>query len=187
MISEHIARRYVKALFEAAQSTGDAAALSPLLQQLQELFRDHQDLRTALTNPQLPDQKKRSLLAQVVGGDIPPLLQRFLTLLLAKRRLDVLEAAGTVYKELLDETAGVRHGQVITALPLSPDHQQRLTEALSRKFGGQVVLETVIDPAVIGGVAVRVGDVLIDGTLQRRLADLKERFAGANRASRRQI
>ncbi|MEI6499846.1 MAG: ATP synthase F1 subunit delta [Armatimonadota bacterium] len=179
MISESVARRYVKAVFGVASDSGQAEALAPLLQELEELFRGHDDLRAVLSNPRLPDARKQSLLLRLLGEDAPDLLQRFLTLLVDKRRIDVLRYAGSLYHELLDEAAGVRHARVVTALPLGAQQEQALVDVLSRQLDCTITVESRVDPEVIGGVSVRVGDLLIDGTLRRRLEELRVKVTGA--------
>ena len=179
MISESIARRYVRAVFGVASDSGQAEALAPLLQGLEGLFRGHDDLRAMLSNPRLPDAKKHSVLLRLLGDEAPDLLQRFLTLLLDKRRIDVLRYAGSLYRELLDEAAGLRHARVVTALPLGAQQEQQLIEMLSRRLDCKITVESHVDPEVIGGVSVKVGDLLIDGTIRRRLEELRARVTGA--------
>ncbi|MEN6304143.1 MAG: ATP synthase F1 subunit delta [Armatimonadia bacterium] len=178
MISETVTRRYVKALFEAAQATGQVAALAPYLTGLQDLWLSRDDLRATMLSPRLPVDKKRSVLMRLIGDGAPTLMQRFLGLLLDKRRIEVLAASGTIYDELQDEAAGVRHAHVVSAVPLSADQQQRLTETLSESLQAQIVVSSAVDPAVIGGLRVRVGDVLIDGTIRNRLEGLRKQLAG---------
>lgn len=179
MISESVARRYIKSLFEVAREEKQADALAPVLQGLQSLYLERADLRAVLMNPRLPDARKRAVLLGLVGDNPPELLQRFLDLLLAKRRIDVLRYAGLVYQELLDEAAGVRHAQVVAAFPLDQAQERQLGEVLSRKLGATVTVESRVDPAVIGGLMVKVGDLLIDGTIRRRLEQLRDRVTGA--------
>lgn len=178
MISESVARRYVKALFQAAQEGGQADALAPLLQGLQSLYHGNDALRAALSNPRLPDANKRAVVLKLVGDNPPDLLERFVSLLLAKRRIEVLRHAGSVYQELLDEAAGVRHAQVVAAFPLGKEQEQQLADLLSRQLGAAITVESRVDPAVIGGLSVKVGDLLIDGTIRRRLEQLREKVTG---------
>lgn len=173
----------MKALFQAAREDGQAEALAPLLQGLQALYHGHPELRAALMNPRLPDARKQAVLLGLVGDTPPDLLQRFLALLLAKRRVEVLRHAGSVYSELLDQAAGVRHAQVVAAFPLAAEQTQQLADLLSRQLGASVTIESRVDPAVIGGLSVKVGDLLIDGTIRRRLEQLRERVTGGRGSS----
>lgn len=178
MIRETVAKRYVKALFGAASDSGEAETLASTLTGLQGLFQSNKDLRSALVNPRLPDERKRAVLLRLAGEDAPVLLQRFLTLLLAKRRIEVLGLAGSLYTQLVEAAAGVRHASVVTALPLTADQEQRLVDTLAKQFGCQITLQSSVDPAIIGGVAVKVGDILIDGSIRHRLEQLREQVAG---------
>lgn len=183
MISESVARRYIKALFSVAGESGQGDVLGQLLPPLQELYRGHEGLRAVLNNPRLTDAKKHDVVLKLLGVPAPELLRRFLDLLLQKRRIGVLAHAGSIFTELQDEAAGVRHAAVVAALPMSETQEQRLAEVLSKHLGCRVITEVRVDPAVIGGVAVQVGDLLIDGTIRRRLEELRERFSGAQRVA----
>jgi len=176
MISERVARRYVKALFDLALEAGQADVVGPVLHDLQQLYHVHLKLRNALNDPRLAQDKKRALLLRLMGPDAPPLLQRFAALLAEKHRLGVLQHAGTIFARLQDEAAGIRHAEVRSALPLSEDQQFRLQDALSGLLGLTVVLTTQVDPAVIGGVSVKAGDMLIDGSIRGRLQGLLHEF-----------
>lgn len=181
MISETVATRYVKALLSVAAESGTAEGLAAPLRTLQALFLGHEELRAVLSNPRLPDERKRAVLLRVLGEDVPALLERFLDLLLRKRRLDVLAHAGSLYRELLDEAAGLQHAEVVTAFPLAPEDQERLAAALSARLQAQVLVEARVDPELIGGLAVKVGDVLVDGTISRRLREMRRRLSGQRR------
>lgn len=178
MISETVTRRYVKALFGAAQASGQVAAVAPYLTGLQELWLAQDELRASMMSPRLPVEKKRSVLKRLIGDTAPTLVQRFVSLLLDKGRIEVLAGGGTIYNELQDEAAGVRHAHVLSAVPLSAEQQQRLIETLSQSLQAQIVISSAVDPDVIGGLRVRVGDVLIDGTIRRRLEGLRKQLAG---------
>lgn len=169
MISERIARRYVRALFGLAGETGVANRIAPELRELQALYRSHSGLRNSMADPRLPQAKKREILRQLLGPDVPRLLIRFIDLLVNKRRLEVLHYAGDLFAQLQDEAAGIRHGHVVSALPLTESQRERLTGTLSRLLDLRVVLTEQVDPMVIGGVMVKVGDLLIDGTIRSRL------------------
>lgn len=172
MLSERIARRYVRALFAQAAEEGLVDRIRPELAELQQLYREHTGLRNTLRDPHLPLEGKRDLLLKLLGEGIPPLLQRFIELLVQKRRLGVLHWAGDLFAELQDEAAGLRQARVVSAMPLTDEQQERLRTTLSRLLGLQIVLTAVVDPAVIGGIMVKVGDLVIDGSIRSRLQGL---------------
>ena len=176
MISERIARRYVAALFGLAHEAGVADQVGVTLHEVQQMYRLHARLRNALSDPRLPHDKKRAVLLRLMGPDAPPLLARFADLLIEKHRLGVLHHAGTIFARLQDEAAGIRHAEVRSALPLSDEQHLRLQEALSDLLGLRIVLSARVDPAVIAGVSVRVGDLLIDGSVRGRLEGLRQEF-----------
>ncbi len=174
MIRERVARRYVAALFAAAQHRGEAASVAAALNELQQLYREYPPLRNVLADPRLPVEKKRAILHKLAGSQAPPLLRAFLDLLLEKRRWPVLQYAGSIFARLQDEAANIRRVQVISALPLSAEKQQQLREVLLELLGGTIILEQRVDPDVLGGIALKVGDTLWDGTLRSRLEGVKE-------------
>jgi len=176
MLSERIARRYVKALFDLASAAGQADEVGAILHDLEQVYHLHTKLRNALADPRLLPARKRNLLLALMGPHTPPLLARFADLLIEKHRLPVLRYAGTIFARLQDEAAGIRHAVVRSARPLSEDQQFRLQDVLSSLLDLQVVLTTQVDPDVIGGVSVKVGDLLIDGSIRGRLQGLLEEF-----------
>jgi F-type H+-transporting ATPase subunit delta len=174
MISERIARRYVRALFGLAAQAAAAEALAGELADLQALYRASPDLQHVLGDPRLPAERKRGLLLHLIGEEAAPLLGRFLDLLLVKRRLDVLHYVGTIFAELQDEAAGIRRARVLSAAPLTDAHLARLRDALATMLDAQIVVSAQTDPDLIGGLHVRIGDLQIDGTIARRLDDIRE-------------
>jgi F-type H+-transporting ATPase subunit delta len=176
MLGERVARRYVTALFDLANAAGQTDEIGALLHDLQQIYHLHAKLRNALADPRLSPAKKRSLLLALMGPHTPPLLERFADLLIEKHRLQVLHYAGVIFAQLQDEAAGIRHAVVRSALPLSEDQQFRLQDVLSKLLELQVVLTTQVDPTVIGGISVKVGDLLIDGSIQGRLQGLLGEF-----------
>ena len=176
MTSERVARRYVGALFGLASEAGLADEIGATLHELEHMVRLHLKLRNALSDPRLVPDKKHALLLRLMGPHTPPLLTRFMDLLIQKHRLELLQHAGTIFAHLQDEAAGIRQAHVLSALPLSEPQQFRLQEALSSLLGLKIVLTTVVDPAVIGGISVKVGDLLIDGSVRGRLQGLRQEF-----------
>jgi F-type H+-transporting ATPase subunit delta len=135
------------------------------------------DLRAALADPSLPEPGKRRLLATLLEGKVTPVTLGLINQMVTHPRGRSLNAA-------LDLCAGIaaRHRQqliavVRSAVELSASQRRRLADALARSYGHDVHLDVVVDPSVVGGLSVEIGDELIDGTAASRLAAVRRRLA----------
>jgi F-type H+-transporting ATPase subunit delta len=175
------ARRYARALLEVSFSSaeGDPAALRRDLEQASSLLDSRRDLAEALASPAVPAEAKRRLIDAVwrEGG---ALLRRLLTLLVERGRVALLPAIATTYAELWNAARGVLPAQAISAVPLSAGQLQAVERALGRIARRDVELEASVDPAVMGGLMVRIGGLVYDGTVRGRLRALRERLAAAD-------
>jgi F-type H+-transporting ATPase subunit delta len=135
-------------------------------------------LRAALTDPALPEDRKTGLLQTLVGAQARPATLRLLTVAVTRPRGRSLETALEELSRLAAQRRERLVAQVRVARPLDPAHEQRLGAALARLYGREVQLQVDVDPAVLGGVQVRVGDEVLDGTVERRLTTVHRRLAG---------
>jgi F-type H+-transporting ATPase subunit delta len=136
------------------------------------------DLRAALASTWLPAERKRELLDALLRGKVPPVTMRLITQMVTHPRgrslpvaLDLCASIAARHREQL--IAVVR-----SAVELTADQRRRLAEALAASYGHQVHLNVVIDPSVMGGISVQIGDELIDGTVASRLATVRRKLAG---------
>jgi F-type H+-transporting ATPase subunit delta len=149
-----------------------------------ELFRFERivdgepDLRAALTNRNLPADRKRDLVRRLLEGKAAPV-----TVSLVERA--VLFPRGRTIERVIGEFssfAAQRRSRLIarvtSAVPLSEDQQERLSAALAREFGHEVRLQLVVDPSIIGGITVRVGDELLDASVLRQLGAAQRHLTG---------
>lgn len=135
-------------------------------------------LRTALTDRNLPADRKQALLSRLLDGKVAPV-----TRALIERA--VLSPRGRTFERVIEEFLGFaaqRRSRVVarvtTAVPLSDDQQERLAASLAREFGGEVRLQVVVDPSILGGLTVRVGDELIDASVARQLDTAYRKLTG---------
>ena len=140
-------------------------------------------LRAALTDPGLPADNKTSLLRTVLGSStggagVQLITARLIEVAVLRPRTGSLESALTELSRLAAQRRQRYVAQVRVARPLDADQELRLTASLTRIYGRDVALQVVLDPAVLGGIEVRVGDEIIDGTVERRLQDVHRDFAG---------
>jgi len=136
------------------------------------------DLRAALADPALPERGKRELLATLLEGRVTAVTLRLIGQMVAHPRgRPLIVALG-----LCADIAARRREQLIavvhSAAELSASQRRRLAQALARTYGHDVHLDVVIDPSVVGGISVQIGDELIDGTAASRLAAVRRKLAG---------
>jgi F-type H+-transporting ATPase subunit delta len=168
---------YARALFEMAQAEDVVRRIEEELFRLRELLKKNPELLQFLRDPNVTREGKRKALAELFEGRVHPLtLNALLTLADQDRGNRVLR----VIEEFLTIASAARQkvtGEITTALPLDAALLQRLTAELSRVTGKNVELFQRSDPAILGGVIVKIGDQIIDGSLRRKLNQMKERLA----------
>lgn len=155
----------------------DSARLADELFAFGRAVNDSPELRDALANPARSATDKAAMVEDLIGGRALPA-----TVALAKQSLAGTYRTVSTALETYQQVAADVHGQgvatVRVARPLSAADHDRLAAALSRQYGREVHLNVVVDPEVIGGIKVEIGDDVIDGTVANRLADAQRRLAG---------
>lgn len=174
-----VARRYARALFNAAVRSQAVEAVNEALQQLLETLREHPPLQQLLLNPLIPRERKQQMVQQSIGRYTHPLLASLLDVLIDKRRERLLPDVAREFGNLRDEHLGIARVQATTAYPLDSEQQQALIRGLERRTSKTVVLETQVDPSLIGGIVVRIGDTIIDGSVRGQLLRLKQYLLNA--------
>ncbi|HET6281334.1 MAG TPA: ATP synthase F1 subunit delta, partial [Polyangia bacterium] len=130
-----------------------------------------------LENPVFRPSEKRAILEKILPRLAPTTeVQRFVLLLLDRRRITALPAIARAFGELVDQHAGRVRAAVVSAQPLGPGELDRIRRSLERRTGKTVVIEPSVDPTLIGGVVARVGDLVLDGSVRTQLALLREKL-----------
>jgi F-type H+-transporting ATPase subunit delta len=172
-------RGYAEALFSVAAAEDALDAVEDELFRFARGLEREQRLRDALTDPALPSDRKRDVLADILGRRANPHTINVLGFVVEQGRARDLPAIVDELVELAAERRQSAVAEVRTAIPLDQDHRERLAEALGKATGRKVELKVVVDPSVVGGVMARVGDQVIDGTVRRRLELARERLTEA--------
>lgn len=173
------ARRYAEAAFEIAERDGNASAWLKGLDRAAALASNERAERI-LDNPALPFEKRRDLLEAALGNDAPRPLLNLLLLMLRRGRIDLLPRVAAAFLELVNRKAGVTPAHVTSATELSAQDLRALEQRLERLTGGRVDVEIQVDPTLLGGVSVRVGDRLIDGSVRGRLERLRSQVVAGS-------
>lgn len=177
------ARPYVRAAFEAAQSTQSLPAWGEFLQRASEVVSDAR-VKPLIGSPRV---KPSELVAFIVelAGDKPAAagkqsgVQNFVSLLAENGRLALLPEITAQYAVMRDEAEGEAHVVVSTAMSLTPEQLQQLEVTLGQRFQRRVRLEQKLDATLVGGAVVRYGDLVFDGSLRGRVERLAQSMSAA--------
>jgi F-type H+-transporting ATPase subunit delta len=169
------ARRYAKALMDLARRDGLIAEIGAQLQQHQALLRANVQLQRVFENPSIDIQVKANILTTLFERTQPVLLlRRFLLLLVAKDRMRQLDSICMQYARMADEELHRIVAQVTTAVDLDAQQRQAVAQKIAATTQRDVVLETQVDPAILGGLIVRINNIIVDGSLRGQLARIHQ-------------
>ena len=174
---EHIADVYAKALLGAAEKTGQSAAV---VEELESLVADVLDrlpkLDAVLSSVLVGVDDKVAMLDRALGGQASPLLLIFLKVVARHGRLDCLRTIRRQARKLFDKLHGRIRVQLTTATPLDGPLTKKLVDALRLSLGGEPVVTQRVDPALIGGAVVRIGDTVHDGSIANQLKSVRQQM-----------
>lgn len=173
------ARRYADAVFEIAQTEGNLEGWERDLGFLAQVFGS-QGVAARLSNPSVPALEKDAFIERELASTGQG-ARNLARLLVNRSRADLAGAILVAFRGRLDELRGIVHARVTTAVPLTDPERASIAERLAQMTGQQVTMEADVDPALLGGIVVRIGDKLIDGSAKARLLALKHRLAGTAR------
>jgi F-type H+-transporting ATPase subunit delta len=173
-----IARNYAEVLLELAQRAGDFRGWGEMIDSVSNAVETDRRLRVFLESPRVSSQRKNDIIQKAYGGALPRNFVRFLQALVDHRRQMLIPAIAHEYHNLVDRVEGRVHASVTVAREADAADQELVTTQLSRALGKTVVPHFHVNPDVLGGIVVRVGDTVLDGSVRRRLAILRERMLG---------
>ena len=172
--TSNVGGRYAQALFDLARDQNQVAQVEADLKALKGAIADSRDLRVLLASPAFAaEDKGRGLAAIADKAGFNPTTKKFLGLLAANSRASALAAVIAAFEKLAADSRGEVQAQVTTAVPLSAAQAQGVAQALRQALGKDPLIETRVDPAILGGIKVRVGSRLFDASLRSKLDSLK--------------
>ncbi len=169
-MAKALARRHAQAIFQIAltQKTLDTWRID--LKKLAQVLADEQT-QHFWDNPRVRLDNKLSVLKNLFTG-VNPLVLNLAGLLMARGRLGIAGDIVVEYERLVDAHNGIEHAEVVTAVPLDEANLQRLSLELGQALGKKITVKAKVDPVLIGGMVVKIGDRVIDGSLKARLENL---------------
>lgn len=173
MLTNQLALRYAQAIYELSAEKNLLTQVEAELELVESTINAHSELSILIYHPRVLAKAKKETLTKVFSLDVADFVLKFLMLLVDKRRETILPGIIREYVKLANEARDIVEAEVTTTLPLSQDQQSALRSKLSMVTGKTIVLKMHINKAIIGGVVVKIGDKLIDGSIARQLETLK--------------
>ncbi|MCH7582182.1 MAG: ATP synthase F1 subunit delta [Acidobacteria bacterium] len=169
---------YANGIFELARAEGELERVESELFTVAQALDDSPELRSTLTDPQLPLEKKQALIDDLIGGRASSLSVDLVQLIVSQGRASELPDIARAVVEAAAASRNKAVAEVRSAVPLDEETIERLAVALGRATGKSVEVKVVVDESVIGGIVARVGDIVIDGSLARRVDSLRQAVEG---------
>ena len=176
MTNETVARNYAGTLFDLAQRGEGLEAFATGVDLVVGLLDQNPNFKAFLETPRIADRDKKELLKKVFGSAIPRPLLNFLQVTVDKRRQRLLGAIGEEFHALLDHHFGRAHVTVTLARDMDPETLKALSGKLSALLGKEAIPHVRVKPSILGGVHLKTGDTVYDGTLRRRIKQLRKQL-----------
>lgn len=180
MIQPAVGGRYAKALFGLLQEPAEIGRTAHALRLLADAFTASREFRALLLSPVFTREQKDAVVTQLAAkGGCPPLTGRFLTHVVHKNRIAHIREMSEEYGKLADQVSNRKVVEVSAARPLTDEQQAAIRAQLEQVTHSQIDLAVHVDPAVIGGLRIRIGSTVYDGTVRSQLSRLGAALAKA--------
>lgn len=173
-MSSDLISGYARGIFEMARGEDSVERVEDELLTVSRALETSPELRSSLTDPKLPAEKKQGIIDELIGGRASTLTLGVVQLLVSQNRASDLPAIATTVAETAAASRDKALAEVRSAVPLDEETVQRLAAALGRTTGKDVEVKVVVDPSVIGGIVARVGDTVIDGSIAKRFDSVRQ-------------
>lgn len=174
-----VAKRYALALFESAQQNNQIAPIQADLHEIKKVFASNKELNQLLDSPKLSVDKKKELFTTLFK-DANVYVLNTLSLLLDKKRIEEVVNIVDEFTTYANDAAGVADAKVFSTRVLTAEESESISKAFARKVGKQSLrIENIIDPSLIGGVRLQIGNQIYDSSLSAKLDRLKKDLIGS--------
>lgn len=173
-MQEYLERRYALALYEVAEEKGTVDKNLKDLRDIVKLIQDNGEFVQVVKHPEISTSKKKALFTEIFKGKIDDELLHFLLVLINKDRISGLEQILVEIEKIHLEKNNKAIVIVKTVVPLLETEKQELTKKLKKKYNKTIILQEELEPELIGGVYIRVGNDVIDGSIKNKLAEMNK-------------
>jgi F-type H+-transporting ATPase subunit delta len=174
MASDELITGYAEALFSVVKAEGDIERIEDELYRFGKLLESNHELKQALTEPAIELSERIKIIEELLSDKVSPHTLGLITFVIAQNRGRQLPQILEELSELAAEARASVVAEVRSATPLNDKQVAELAKALSKATSKKVEVKAIIDPSIIGGIVAKVGDTVIDGSVKRRLEQLKE-------------
>jgi len=176
VLDKSVAIKFINALLEVASEKGQFDQVEKDLDLVSGVMKKHDNLKKVLFHPSISRNDKKDVLKNVFGKSVTSVMLNFLSLLVDRRKEEILEYIPAVYRAVTDEKKGVVKATVQTVVPLTGERLDYFKKQLKKITGKTVELEVVQNPDILGGMVIQIGNKMIDGSIANRLKNLKVRL-----------
>ncbi|MGZ8189135.1 MAG: F0F1 ATP synthase subunit delta [Methylosarcina sp.] len=168
-----LARPYASAVFKRAKETGATSKWAESLAFIEAVLTN-QDVSKIVDNPNVSNERKSALMLELCGEKMDPEVGNFLQLLVHNKRLGLISSITRLYEKLKAQDEGYIEADVFTAYALTKEAKTQFASSLEKKLGKKVHMKAAVDKTLIGGVLVRAGDKVIDGSIRGQLKQMQK-------------
>lgn len=176
MTGSRAAIRYAKAILEMAQASGTAAQVNEDMAHIASSIRENSELNSFINSPTVMTEVKESALNEVFGSS-QSMTKSLFRLLQENKRFEILEQIAVQYQAQFDEMNGVETATVTTAFPLTPDLESKVLDKIKEFSNKRITIKNIVDPSIIGGFIIRIGDKQFNASVANRLLTLQRELS----------
>ena len=175
MIGSKVSKRYAKALLSLGQEDGNYEKYGRDLEDFSRFCEDHKDVLDVIANQIFPLEDRRKILDVLLEkSHYSEVVKNFLNLLLDKNRMGAIHQITDHYEKLTDEISNIARAEIVTPRPLREDAQKRLEKVLGELTSKTIKVDVKEDEHLIGGIVVKIGDLVLDGSVKAQLEGFNE-------------
>lgn len=177
---EFLDKRYAEALYEVAKSKGKVEKYISDLESIEKTIDSNEEFKSLIKHPEFSTKEKKKTFISIFKGKIDEDLLTFLLILVEKDRILFLREKIDELKKINLEKKETIIAKITSAKPLKESQKEALIENISKRYNKKVILSENVDPSIIGGIIIRIGDELIDGSVRNTLDEMKIQMTSTN-------
>lgn len=171
--NRELAKKYSAAMYAIACEMNALEEVENQLVDIAATVRENDELKNFLSHPMLTKEAKKEVVKKIFADGMLPVVMQFLSVVIDRSRIDLLQEIVEGYVKLSREGRNLEEAKVVSAVPLEAAQEALLVERLKGITGKDILLTKSVDPSIIGGMIVTIGDRLIDGSVTRQLKEMK--------------